>query len=127
MLLPFGRRKTSHHRCRMFNTFSSLSSGGPPSLLQVRSKRKVHVSPSLTSRSATVALLPYAIFSLFHALTFTRTTLMPQFLPPGQPATAGGAPQPHPLAKKLQAWVKGYSAKQFSWSNATKFYLYSQL
>lgn len=54
-----------------------------------------------------VTLLPYAIFSLFHALTFTRTTLMPQFLPPSGPATAGGAPQPHPIAKKLQAWVKG--------------------
>ena len=54
-----------------------------------------------------VALLPYAIFSLFHALTFTRTTLMPQFLPPGPPASAGGAPAPHPLAKKLQVWVKG--------------------
>ena len=47
------------------------------------------------------------IFSLFHALTFTRTTLMPQFLPPGPPATSGGPPQPHPLAKKLQVWVKG--------------------
>lgn len=54
-----------------------------------------------------VAILPYMIFSLFHALTFTRTTLMSQFLPPGPPATAGGPPQPHPLAKKLQAWVKG--------------------
>ncbi|KAG6845656.1 hypothetical protein H0H87_005863 [Tephrocybe sp. NHM501043] len=30
---------------------------------------------------------------------------MPQFLPPG-PASANGAPQPHPLAKKLQVWVK---------------------
>lgn len=55
----------------------------------------------------TVTLLPYAIFSLFHALTFTRTTLMPQFLPPGPPTTSGGAPQPHPLSKKLQVWVKG--------------------
>ena len=54
-----------------------------------------------------VALLPYAIFSLFHALTFTRTTLMPQFLPPGPPAQQGAAPTPHPLAKKLQVWVKG--------------------
>ena len=54
-----------------------------------------------------VALLPYAIFSLFHALTFTRTTLMPHFLPPGPPAQQGAAPTPHPLAKKLQAWVKG--------------------
>jgi len=59
-----------------------------------------------SSKPVAIALAPYAIFSLFHALTFTRTTLMAQFLPPGQPATAGGAPQPHPLAKKLQAWVK---------------------
>jgi len=59
-----------------------------------------------TSRPVTVDLLPYAIFSLFHALTFTRTTLMPQFLPQGPPTTAGGPPAPHPLAKKLQAWVK---------------------
>ncbi|RPD81767.1 hypothetical protein L226DRAFT_496829 [Lentinus tigrinus ALCF2SS1-7] len=59
-----------------------------------------------TSRPVTLALLPYAIFSLFHALTFTRTTLMPQFLPPGPPAQQGAAPTPHPLAKKLQVWVK---------------------
>ena len=57
-----------------------------------------------------VALLPYTIFSLFHALTFTRTTIIPQFLPPGPPATAGGPPQAHPVAKKLQVWVKCGSA-----------------
>ena len=54
-----------------------------------------------------VALVPYAIFSLFHALTFTRSTIMPQFLPPGPPTQQGGPPTPHPLAKKLQSWVKG--------------------
>ncbi|KAI0067860.1 hypothetical protein BV25DRAFT_1911726 [Artomyces pyxidatus] len=59
-----------------------------------------------SSKPVAMSLLPYTIFSLFHALTFTRTTLMPQFLPPGPPATAGGAPTPPPLAKKLQAWVK---------------------
>jgi len=59
-----------------------------------------------TSKPIAITLLPYTIFSLFHALTFTRTTLMPQFLPSGPPVTAGGAPQPHPLAKKLQTWVK---------------------
>ncbi|KAH8100535.1 hypothetical protein BXZ70DRAFT_1008033 [Cristinia sonorae] len=58
------------------------------------------------SKPVAIALLPYAIFSLFHALTFSRTTLMPQFLPPGPPATAGGPPTPHPLAKRLQLWVK---------------------
>ncbi|KAF8898370.1 hypothetical protein BD779DRAFT_3443 [Infundibulicybe gibba] len=58
-----------------------------------------------TSKPIPVTLLPFAIFSLFHALTFTRTTLMPQFLPPGPP-NAAGQPQPHSVAKKLQAWVK---------------------
>ncbi|KAL4068334.1 hypothetical protein V8B97DRAFT_1974988 [Scleroderma yunnanense] len=59
-----------------------------------------------SSKPVPVALVPYFIFSLFHALTFARTTLMPRFLPPGPPATAGGPPQPHPLAKRLQLWVK---------------------
>jgi len=59
-----------------------------------------------TSKPIAFALFPYAIFSLFHALTFMRTTLMPQFLPSGPPASAGGSPAPHPLAKKLQLWVK---------------------
>ncbi|KAI9512358.1 hypothetical protein F5148DRAFT_1164320 [Russula earlei] len=60
----------------------------------------------LTSKPVALALFPYTIFSLFHALTFTRTTLMPQILPSGPPATAGGAPTPHPLSKKLQVWVR---------------------
>jgi len=59
-----------------------------------------------TSKPIAITLIPYMIFSLFHALTFTRTTLMPQFLAPGPPATADGPPTPHPLAKRLQAWVK---------------------
>ncbi|KAL7285696.1 hypothetical protein PYCCODRAFT_1464676 [Trametes coccinea BRFM310] len=58
------------------------------------------------TRPVTLALVPYAIFSLFHALTFTRTTLLPQFLPPGPPPQPGAAPTPHPIAKKLQVWVK---------------------
>ncbi|KAF8624778.1 hypothetical protein AX15_005668 [Amanita polypyramis BW_CC] len=61
-----------------------------------------------SSKPVTIALLPYAIFSLFHALTFARTTILPQILQPGPPAAAGGPPQPHPLAKKLQTWVKGH-------------------
>jgi len=59
-----------------------------------------------TSKPVALSLLPYTIFSLFHALTFTRTTLMPQLLAQGPPTTPNGAPQPHPLAKKLQVWVK---------------------
>jgi len=59
-----------------------------------------------SSRPIALALLPYTIFSMFHALSFIRTTAIPRFLPPGPPATAGGAPQPHPIAKRLQVWVK---------------------
>ncbi|KAM6497929.1 Uncharacterized protein family UPF0121 [Amanita muscaria] len=59
-----------------------------------------------SSKPVTLALLPYAIFSLFHWLTFTRTTLLPQILPSGPPVNGSGAPQPHPIAKKLQSWVK---------------------
>ncbi len=90
----------------MFSTFCSPFIGGlPGNLLRVRSNILVQTQVELTA--GTVTLFPYMIFSLFHALTFTRTTLFPQFLPSGPPATAGGAPGPHPLAKRLQAWVKG--------------------
>ncbi|CAL1696483.1 unnamed protein product [Somion occarium] len=58
------------------------------------------------SKPIAIALFPYAIFSLFHALTFTRTTLLPQLLPAGPPATAGGQPTPHPLAKRIHLFVK---------------------
>jgi len=59
-----------------------------------------------SSKPIIFALFPYMIFSLFHVLTFVRTGLMTQFLPPGQPATPGGPPTPHPIAKQLQAWTK---------------------
>ncbi|KDR84778.1 hypothetical protein GALMADRAFT_233127 [Galerina marginata CBS 339.88] len=74
-----------------------------------------------TSKPVPITLLPYMIFSLFHALTFTRTTLMPQLLQTGPPATAGGPPQPHPLAKKLQAWVKA------NYDTAMKVVAYTEL
>jgi len=75
----------------------------------------------LTSKPVALALFPYTIFSLFHALTFTRTTLMPYFLPPGPPATAGGAPTPHPLSKKLQAWVRA------NYDSAMKVVAYAEI
>jgi hypothetical protein len=74
-----------------------------------------------SSKPIAITLLPYAIFSLFHALTFTRTTLMPQFLAPGPPASAGGPPTPHPLAKRLQAWVKA------NYDSAMKVVAYTEL
>jgi hypothetical protein len=74
-----------------------------------------------SSRPVTLALVPYMIFSLFHALTFTRTTLMTQFLPPTPPATSGGQPQPHPIAKRLQQWVKA------NYDRAMKIVAYAEL
>lgn len=59
-----------------------------------------------SSKPIIFTLLPYMTFSLFHVLTFIRTGLMTQFLPPGPPATPGGPPTPHPIAKKLQVWTK---------------------
>ncbi|KAH8835369.1 hypothetical protein DL96DRAFT_1573923 [Flagelloscypha sp. PMI_526] len=73
-----------------------------------------------TSKPVAIALIPYAIFSLFHALTFTRTTLMPKFLPPGPP-NSNGAPTPHPIAKKLQTWVKA------NYDRAMKAVAYAEL
>ncbi|KAK7064407.1 hypothetical protein R3P38DRAFT_3383018 [Favolaschia claudopus] len=74
-----------------------------------------------TSKPIAITLVPYTIFSLFHALTFTRTTLMPQFLPPGPPASAGGPPTPHPIAKRLQTWVKS------NYDGAMKVVAYTEL
>ncbi|KIY51345.1 hypothetical protein FISHEDRAFT_70982 [Fistulina hepatica ATCC 64428] len=59
-----------------------------------------------TSKPVMIALIPYMIFSVFHALSFTRTTILPQVLAQGPPATAGGPPTPHPLQRQLQTWVK---------------------
>jgi len=74
-----------------------------------------------TSKPIALSLLPYTIFSLFHALTFTRTTLMPHFLQAGPPTTAGGAPTPHPLSKKLQVWVRS------NYDHAMKVVAYTEI
>ncbi|KAJ3990439.1 hypothetical protein F5890DRAFT_1589906 [Lentinula detonsa] len=74
-----------------------------------------------TSKPIAITLIPFMIFSLFHALTFARTTLMPQFLPPGPPATADGPPTPHRFAKQLQIWVKA------NYDTAMKAVAYAEL
>lgn len=73
-----------------------------------------------SSKPVTIALVPYAIFSLFHWLTFTRTTLLPQLFPPTIPA-GGGTPQLHPVAKKVQVWVKD------NYDRAMRFVAYAEL
>ncbi|KAK4052198.1 Transmembrane nucleoporin [Microbotryomycetes sp. JL201] len=55
-----------------------------------------------------VTLIPFATFSLFHTLTFFRTTLLPK--PPAAPAGSKTAAPPATggakLSKQIQSWVK---------------------
>jgi len=59
------------------------------------------------SKPVYISLLPFATFSLFHTLTFVRTTFLP---PPSKTAsTTGGqvsAQQPANISKLMQTWVK---------------------
>jgi len=59
------------------------------------------------SKPIRVALVPFAIFSLFHALTFLRTTILPLVFPPTPPpAGSTAAPQQSTYAKMIQSWVR---------------------
>ncbi|KAF8528056.1 hypothetical protein BU17DRAFT_81285 [Hysterangium stoloniferum] len=60
------------------------------------------------SKPIPVALLPYTVFSLFHALTFVRTTVLPMVLPPPPPAPGAnaGAPPQSQIGKAIHNWVK---------------------
>jgi len=63
------------------------------------------------SKPLPLALIPYAVFSLFHALTFTRTTILPMIFKPAPTAsrangTASPASSQSPLAKTIGVWVK---------------------
>lgn len=62
-----------------------------------------------------LAMLPYAIYSIFHFATYTRSNLIPTIIPPKQITPATGAspsakPQfaPHPLADAIGSFVKEY-------------------
>ncbi|KAF8591986.1 hypothetical protein K439DRAFT_1626484 [Ramaria rubella] len=60
------------------------------------------------SKPIPIALLPYVVFSLFHALTFLRTTILPRVIPPPPPPQGAtpNTPQQSGLAKSIQSWVK---------------------
>jgi len=75
-----------------------------------------------SSKPVTIALAPFAIFSLFHALTFSRTTILPLVFPP-TPAPAGSSapPQPSPYAKRIQSWVRA------NYDTAMKVVAYTEL
>ncbi|KAH7104734.1 hypothetical protein BKA62DRAFT_693228 [Auriculariales sp. MPI-PUGE-AT-0066] len=58
------------------------------------------------SKPVPVALIPFAIFSLFHTLTFVRTTVLPQVMGQRPAAPGQAAPPPPAIAKTIQQWVK---------------------
>jgi len=60
-----------------------------------------------SSKPVALALAPFAIFSLFHALTFSRTTILPLiFTPTPAPAGSSAPPQASPYARRIQSWVR---------------------
>lgn len=75
----------------------------------------------------TVTLVPYVTFSLFHVLTFFRTTVIPMAFPSAAPAPAGktetAASQTAPAkaSKFVQTWVKK------NYDPAMRFVAYSEV
>lgn len=65
----------------------------------------------LFSPSYFLALLPYAIYSIFHFATYTRSTVIPTIIPPTQvPAAEGGKAQTknYWIADYIGTFVKEY-------------------
>ena len=74
--------------------------------------------------------MPYVTFSLFHVLTFVRTTVIPSVAPAPQPQSAAGAgrqgeaqPQTPSVkaAKVIQGWVKA------NYDPAMRFVAYAEV
>lgn len=61
----------------------------------------------LFSRQYPLAMLPYAVYSIFHVLTYTRGILLPTIQPPAA-APAGQKPQASALADTIGRFVKDY-------------------
>ncbi|KKY27585.1 putative endoplasmic reticulum protein [Phaeomoniella chlamydospora] len=70
----------------------------------------------LYSRQLPLALLPFAVYSIFHVATYTRTNLIPTFQPPKAGATPASPTSPgasrqanaSPLANAIGKFVKEY-------------------
>ncbi|KAH7340990.1 hypothetical protein B0J17DRAFT_653631 [Rhizoctonia solani] len=61
----------------------------------------------LVTKPISLSLVPYAIFSTFHVLTFVRTTVLPKLAPPKPPAREGDRQaKDTPLQKQLHQIVK---------------------
>jgi hypothetical protein len=54
-----------------------------------------------------LALAPYAVYSVFHVLTYTRGILLPT-ISPAPPAAAGQKPAPSALSETIAKFVREY-------------------
>ncbi|PWY99269.1 hypothetical protein BCV70DRAFT_212122 [Testicularia cyperi] len=84
------------------------------------------------SKPIFVTLIPFVTFSLFHVLTFLRTTVIPMAFPSASPApganqASGSAPAAQPasppskIAKFIQSWVKA------NYDPAMRFVAYAEV
>lgn len=62
----------------------------------------------LFSRQIPLAILPFAVYSIFHVATYTRNNLLPILQPPPRQQTADGKPPANPIAEMLGRFVKEY-------------------
>ena len=61
----------------------------------------------LFGRQYALALLPFAVYSVFHVATYTRGILLPTLQPP-PPAPAGQKPKASALSDSIGRFVKNY-------------------
>jgi hypothetical protein len=61
----------------------------------------------LFARQTPLALLPFAVYSIFHVATYTRGILLPTIQPP-PPAPAGQKPKASALSESIGRFVKDY-------------------
>ncbi|KAK4958715.1 hypothetical protein LTR28_005355 [Elasticomyces elasticus] len=62
----------------------------------------------LFSKQTPLAILPFAVYSIFHVATYTRSNLLPTLQPPQQSATQGQKPAPSALSDNIGRFVKEY-------------------
>lgn len=61
----------------------------------------------LFARQTPLALLPFAVYSIFHVATYTRGILLPTIQPP-PPTPAGQKPKASALSESIGRFVKDY-------------------
>jgi len=62
----------------------------------------------LYSRQVSLAILPFAVYSLFHVATYTRNNLLPVVQPPADGSAAAGKTSNGALSESIGRFVKEY-------------------